>query len=140
MDKDRPVRAALHSYTRKSLDAAFKCNDAANTSGSKIPLPETPKPPSKKKSKMVDRVASENQTVSNLHLLDVLERVEKMQVQYLTRRAGLTIGHIPGGKFIFQNCCQGPSRRDHELLVAHWFVSCIDSVNHSITMRYRWGD
>ncbi len=52
----------------------------------------------KKKSKMVDRVASENQTVSNLYLLEVLERVEKMQVQYLTRRAGLTIGHIPGGK------------------------------------------
>ncbi len=53
---------------------------------------------------MVDRVASENQTVSNLYLLEVFERVEKMQVQYLTRRAGLTIGHIPGGKLIFQNC------------------------------------
>ncbi len=36
--------------------------------------------------------------------------------------------------------CQGPSRRDNEQLVTHWFVSCIDSVNHSITMRYRWGD
>ncbi len=49
MDDDRPVRAAMHSYAKKSLDAAtFKRNDAANTAGSKIPLPETPKPPSKK--------------------------------------------------------------------------------------------
>ncbi len=35
---------------------------------------------------------------------------------------------------------QGPSRRDNEQLVAHWFVSCIDSVNHPITMRYRRSD
>ncbi len=83
MDDDRPVRAA-----KKSLDAAFKRNDAANTAGSKPPLPETPKPPSKK-SKMVDTGASENQTVSNLHLLEVLERVEKMQVEFLTRMQSL---------------------------------------------------
>ncbi len=88
MDDDRPVRAAMHSYAKKSLDAAFKRNDAANTAGSKISLPETPKPPSKK-SKMVDTVASENQTVSNLHLLEVLERVEKMQVEFLTRMQSL---------------------------------------------------
>ncbi len=42
-----------------------------------------------KKSKMVDTVASENQTVSNLHLLEVLERVEKMQVEFLTRMQSL---------------------------------------------------
>ncbi len=36
--------------------------------------------------------------------------------------------------------CQGPSRRDNEQPVAHWFVSCIDSVNHPITMRYRRSD
>ncbi len=36
--------------------------------------------------------------------------------------------------------CQGPSRRDNEQSVAHWFVSCIDSVNHPITMRYRQSD
>ncbi len=35
---------------------------------------------------------------------------------------------------------QGPSRRDSEQPVAHWFVSCIDSVNHPITMRYRRSD
>ncbi len=40
--------------------------------------------------------------------------------------------------FIF--FCQGPSRRDSEQPVAHWFVSCIDSVNHPITMRYRQSD
>ncbi len=38
---------------------------------------------------MVDTVASENQTVSNLHLLEVLERVEKMQVEFLTRMQSL---------------------------------------------------
>ncbi len=64
-------------------------------------------------------------------------------------RAGLVIGGIPGifpvGRrtegadriFFF---CQGPSRRDNEQPVAHWFVSCIDSVNHPITMRYRRSD
>ncbi len=36
--------------------------------------------------------------------------------------------------------CQGPSRRDSEQPVAHWFVSCIDSVNHPVTMRYRRSD
>ncbi len=38
---------------------------------------------------MVNTVASENQTVSNLHLLEVLERVEKMQVEFLTRMQSL---------------------------------------------------
>ncbi len=38
---------------------------------------------------MVDTVASENQTASNLHLLEVLERVEKMQVEFLTRMQSL---------------------------------------------------
>ncbi len=64
-------------------------------------------------------------------------------------RAGLVIGHtghFPGGPthfrgwqnvFFFINICQGASRRDSEQPVAHWFVSCIDSVNHPITMRYR---
>ncbi|KAI2644888.1 Conserved oligomeric Golgi complex subunit 3 [Labeo rohita] len=86
MHEDKRVREAMHSYARKSLDAAFKGSDAANTS--KIPLPETPKPPSKK-SKMVDRVGSDNQSVSNVHLLDVLERVEKMQAEFLTRMQSL---------------------------------------------------
>lgn len=90
MEEDKPVRSAMHSYARKSLDAAFKVNDAANASGSKIPLPETPKPPSKK-SKMVDRVASDNQTVSNLHLMEVLERVEKMQLEFLNRMQSLEV-------------------------------------------------
>ncbi len=40
----------------------------------------------------------------------------------------------------FNFFCQGPSRRDNEQPVAHWFVSCIDSVNHPITMRYRQSD
>ncbi|KAL0178595.1 hypothetical protein M9458_027489, partial [Cirrhinus mrigala] len=90
MEADRRVQGAMHSYAKKSLDAAFKGNDAANTSGSKIPLtlPETPKPPSKK-SKIVDRVGSDNQTVSNVHLLEVLERVEKMQAEFLTRMQSL---------------------------------------------------
>ncbi len=30
--------------------------------------------------------------------------------------------------------------RDSRQQVAHWFVSCIDSVNHPITMRYRRSD
>ncbi len=30
-----------------------------------------------------------------------------------------------------------PLHRDSEQPVAHWFVSCIDSVNHTITMHYR---
>ncbi len=66
--------------------------------------------------------------------------------------SGLVIGHtghFPGGPthwrgrqnflllFFF---CQGPSRRDNERPVAHWFVSCIESVNHPITMRYRRSD
>ncbi len=33
-----------------------------------------------------------------------------------------------------------PSRRDSEQPVADWFVSCIDRVNHPITMRYRRSD
>ncbi|KAI2662014.1 LINE-1 retrotransposable element ORF1 protein [Labeo rohita] len=88
MEADRPNRGAAHSYTRKSLDVAFKENDAAKTSGSKIPLPETPKPPSKK-SKMGDRDGSDSQSVSNSHLLEVLERVEKMQAEFLTRMQSL---------------------------------------------------
>ncbi len=62
-------------------------------------------------------------------------------------RAGLVIGHtghFPGGLthlrgrqklFFFL-----PSRRDSEQPVADWFVSCIDRVNHPITMRYRRSD
>ncbi len=57
-------------------------------------------------------------------------------------RAGLVIGHtghFPGGPTHFRGdirffifyiyICQGPSCRDSEQPVAHWFVSCIDSVN-----------
>ncbi len=62
-------------------------------------------------------------------------------------RAGLVIGHtghFPGGPtefiYLFIYFCQGPSRRDNEQSVAHWFVSCIDSVNQPITMRYRQSD
>ncbi len=55
-------------------------------------------------------------------------------------RARLVIGHtghFPGGPTDFFFFCQGPSRRDSEQPVAHWFVSCIDGVNHPITMCYR---
>lgn len=84
MDVDKPTRGAMHSYAKKSLDAAFKVNDASNASGLKVPLPETPKPPPKK-SKMGDRTALDNQTVSNSHLLEVLQRVENMQTETLNR-------------------------------------------------------
>lgn len=83
MDVDKPTRGAMHSYAKKSLDAAFKANDASNASGLKVPLPETPKPPPKK-SKLSDRAASDNQ-VSNSHLMEVLQRVENMQAETLNR-------------------------------------------------------
>lgn len=40
-------------------------------------------------------MASDNQMVSNSHLLEVLERVEKMQVEFLTRMQSLktTVKH-----------------------------------------------
>ncbi len=66
-------------------------------------------------------------------------------------RAGLVIGHtghFPGGPthlmgrefYLFFFFCQGPSRTDSEQPVAHWFVSCIDCINHPITTRYRRND
>lgn len=88
MEGDKNTRAAMHSYARKSLDSALKGNDVPNTSGFKIPLPETPKPPSKK-SKMGERSASDTQMVSNSHLMEVLERVEKMQLEFLNRMVSI---------------------------------------------------
>lgn len=61
MEENRAVRSATHSYTRRSLDAALKTDDASI----KFALLETPKPPSKK-SKIADKGASESQTVSKL--------------------------------------------------------------------------
>lgn len=84
MEERRAARSATHSYARRSLDAALKMDDASI----KVPLPETPNPPTKK-SKTTDKGASESQTVSNSHLLEVLERVEKMQLESLTRMQSL---------------------------------------------------
>ncbi len=65
----------------------------------------------------------------------------------MSTRAGLVIrhtGHFPGGPthlrgrqnvFVFL-----PSCRDSEQPVAHWFVSCIDSISHPTTKRYRRSD
>ncbi len=71
-------------------------------------------------------------------------------IEYGMGRAGLVIGHtghFPGGlthlrgrqKYFFLFVFL-PSRRDSEQPVADWFVSCIDRVNHPITMRYRRSD
>lgn len=88
MDEDKPTRGAMHSYAKKSLDAALKVNDAKNPSGFKVPLPETPKQPPKK-SKFGERSASDNQVISNLQLMEVLERVEKMQLDFTHRMQSL---------------------------------------------------
>ncbi len=63
-------------------------------------------------------------------------------------RAGLVIGHsghFPGGPTHLrgrQNVFFFFFAKDHHAGTAssQWFVSCIDSVNHPITMRYRWSD
>lgn len=88
MEEDKPIRGAMHAYAKKSLDAAFKGNDAKNASGGKVPLPETPRQPAKK-SKLGERAASDIQMVSNSNLMEVLERVEKMQLEFMNRMKSL---------------------------------------------------